>query len=129
MAEFKTSPGTFLVRKTTPKSSTNDLLKFSLMNFQIYIFLGCFFSIQSNLFFKDETPPSQEKSAIGDLFVSALSLKKTPSSTVGSTSTTNTTTTTPLIRSPNTTTNAYNFKRTRGGFASGLQSTFLFSKV
>lgn len=49
------------------------------------------FLSQSNLFFKDDPPSSQEKSALGDLFVSALSLRKTSVSSSSSVPSTHTT--------------------------------------
>lgn len=85
------------------------------------------FSIQSNLFFKDENPSNQEKSALGDLFVSALSLRKTTTTTVSSTTTT---TTMPSIRIPNATPNSYNNRpiSSRSGRA-GTSTTFTYAKV
>lgn len=76
--------------------------------------------IQSNLFFKDENPNQEKSGGIGDLFVSALSLKKT--TTTETTSTTPTTTfSTPTYKSTNTRT-PHSQTRKPGGAKPGLRS-------
>jgi hypothetical protein len=79
------------------------------------IFMEFFlYFIQSNLFFKEENPPNQEKSVIGDLFVSALSLKKTPTTTAPTS-----TIPTSSLKTTNTRAPSYSQTRTTSGVRSG----------